>query len=270
MTDNVSLAIFDPLKAEIVKLQEKDEKLVFDHSTPDGEKELRSYVRRLRSYKADIAVTHKTAKAGVLSIGRKLDGMKNELTEGVQQIIVTRMKPLDDIADAKRAEAERLQKEKERIEAERIAAIEKKEVELAFIQKELDRERERLEAAKQAEIDKQVAVKDAQEQAERDKIVAEALVEQSKKDAAERAERDKQAAIDTERVRVAKIEADKQAEKDRLTEIERKRVANEDHRTMIETETYSYLKEIIPDVKTAYRIMESLRDGNIPNVTLNY
>ena len=281
MTDNVSLAVFDPLKAAIVELQVKDEKLVFDHSTPGGEKELRSYVRRLRSYKADIAATHKRAKAGILDIGRKLDGMKNELTEGVQQIIVTRMKPLDDIAEAKQAEAEAERLEAERIETLRIVAMEKKEAELAAKEDVLVREQERLEAAKQAEVDKTAAVKAAQEQAERDnkwaaeqaerfRLATIAKAEQDKKDAAANAERDKQAAIDTERARVARIEAARQAEKDRLAEVERKRVENEDHRTMIEVETYSYLKEIIPDVQTGYRVMEALRDGNIPNVTLNY
>ncbi len=274
--ESMDLAVFDPIKAQLAVLAEKDAQLVFDHKTPEGEKELRSYVARVRGYKGDIKRAHETVKRGALVFGRKVDAIKNELTAGVQKIIDVRMKPLDEIEDAKRkaaeaiVEAERVAKEK--AEAERVADLERRETALAEKEAATDTEAlrqqiesDKLEAAKQAEISKVAAVIRANEQAERDKVLA-----------VERAEREKQVALDAHKEKARQDEAKRQAvidaevaEKKRLDEKEAERVANKSHRSKIHRAIEEFLRDYVLDAEASI-ITEELISGNIPHVTINY
>ena len=129
MTENMSLAVFDPIRAALVEIEKKDKDLVFDHLTESGENGLRSYVKRLRGYKGDVARAHKETKAEALSFGRKVDAVKNELTAGVDRLITTRMLPLDEIAAKEQARKQAVIDESiaklAREEEERIADLER-------------------------------------------------------------------------------------------------------------------------------------------------
>ncbi len=192
------LVKFDQVKADMESFRKENANLVFDYGDPQGNKDARSHIFKLRKIKTIIADIHKETKAEALGVCRMLDAEKKALTAKVNGWIDVHYKPVKEIEDreakaaAVKANAKRL--EQIRIEAERAAETERRENELA--EKEaaikakedaLVREQEKLEAAKQAEINKQAAVKAAQEQAERDKVAAEAKVEQDKKDAAEKA-----------------------------------------------------------------------------------
>jgi len=248
MTDEMSLTVFDPIKSQIAELQEKDSKLVFDHKTADGERELRSYVRRLRSHKTTIADLHKTTKQGAVTFGRQVDAIKNELTEGVQKIIDARMKPLDDIEAAKRAAAEAI------VEAERLAT------EKAYADHLADLKRREAE----------VAAKEA-EQREVERFAREKrIAEEAREKALREAEHEKQHAIDAERERVRKEAEAVQAEKDRLAEIERKRIVNEEHRKKVEAEVLDALDGCTGDHKVSKNVLFDLVQGSIPHVIINY
>lgn len=252
MTDEMSLTVFDPIKSQIAELTEKDSKLVFDHTTPDGEAQLRSYVRRLRSHKGTIADLHKTTKQGALAFGRRVDAIKNELTAGVQAIIDARMKPLDDIEDAKRKAAEAI------VEAERVAKEQADADRLA----DLDR-REKATAAKEAELE--TKQREAG-QAEREKRIAAEATETATK----LAEANAQIEADALKASIAAEAAKKQRKKDAADEAERKRISDRTHRSQIDAEVELALRRTGIGDDASHDVTMALVQGEIPHVTINY
>lgn len=257
--ESMSLAVFDPIKAELAKLQEKDAKLVFDHTTAEGEKELRSYVRRLRGHKGEIAAIHKETKAGALAFGKTVDTMKNELTAGVQKIIDARMKPLDEIEDAKRkaaeaiVEAERVAKEK--AEADRVADLQRRELKVAADEAKI-KSAEDAANAEQQEIHR----------VEWGRGIAARATETATKLAEAKAAKEALALKKS----IAATEAASQAKKDRLAEIESKRVADQTHRDKVEREAAGGIVAITKSEELAAKIVAAIMSGKIPHVTINY
>ncbi len=265
MAEEMSLAVFDPIKSQLAELTEKDANLVFDHTTPAGEKELRSYVARLRGYKGDIKRAHETGKRGALDFGRKVDAIKNELTTGVQKIIDVRMKPLDEIEAAKRAEAE-AQIEAERVEAERaeterLADLKRREAEVA-----------RREAEQKAAEDAANAEQREADRIVREKRIAESAAQTAREEAEEKA---KAATEKAERERVAAVAA-AHAEQHRLDDIERNRVADEDHRKEVEEAAKNAIWIVLEEytgssnLEICETLLIEIQNGRIPHVTINY
>ena len=246
----MSLTVFDPIKAILVELVKKDQSLVFDHTTPEGEKDLRSWVKRLRNYKGDVARAHKEVKAEALSFGRQVDAIKNELTVNVDTLITERMRPLDEIEAKKRAVAEAI------VKAEEDARIAKEAEELAELKR-----REAEVARKEAEIKEK-------ERIEREKLIAAEAAENATKEAEAKAK-----AI--EDARIVK-EATEQAEKERLAKIEKARIENEQHRIQVESKACNQIRGIVDEYEqlegydTATAIVDALKQGKIDNVTINY
>ncbi len=287
MTEKMDLAVFDPIVALTVKVQEEDAALELDHTTEEGEKELRSWVHTVRGYRAGLEKIRVRAKADSLEYGKAVDKKAKELKTPFDTIIDARMKPLDDIEDAKRAkaeaivEAERVAEEK--AETDRIAELKRREAVVA----EKEAEIKAAEDAKQAEIKEAAAVKAALEQGERDKIAARdeaerqriatlAKVEQDKKDALALAECTKQVAIGDARAAAARKD---RIERDRLAIIARdlklkeaaepKRVADTAHRSKIHRAIEEFLRDYVLDAEASI-ITEEIVAGNVPNVTINY
>lgn len=248
MAEEMSLAVFDPIKATLAEMEKKNEQLAFDYNTDDGVAAVRSWVARLRGYKGDIARAHQATKADALAFGRKVDAIKNELTTGVQKIINERMKPLDEIEAAKRAEAEaKIEAERvvaEKAETERLEDLRKREEEVAR------KENEQLAAEEAANAEQREA-----ERMQRERHIA----EEACKAAEDKAERERLAAI-----------AAAEAEQDRLARIERKRIANTKHRNEVETAVFSVLVRMVTLSSQADTIIEAIKNGNIPHVTINY
>ena len=292
------LVKFDPVKADMAEFRQENALLVFNYEDPQGNKDARSHIFKLRKIKTVIADIHKVAKAEALGVCRILDAEKKKLTTEVEEWIDVHHKPIKEIeereakAAAVQANAERL--ERIRVEAERAAETERRENELA--EKEaavkakedaLIREQEKQEAAKQAEISKVAAIMRANEQAERDKVLA-----------AERAEREKQAAVEAEQEKAqqeaqrikdeaAKIAADLVAERRRLADeasqeaenklqvkiaadkVEAERIADKEHRGKIHAAIEKALWERVPGVD-ASGITGAIIAGNIPHVQIIY
>ena len=275
------LAVFDEVTAEMAEYKKENSSLVFDYEDPQGNKDARSHIHKLRQAKTKIADIHKVAKAESLAIGRSLDKKKNTLTADVNEMIDVHYKPVKEIEErevkvaAVKANVERL--EAIRLEAERTAERERreeelatreagakaKEEEIAFMQREL-------EAAKQAEIDKKAAVKAAQEQAERDKAKAATEAEQDKKEAQVAAESATQAAVEAEKERQRKEAEVIQAELDKQREIDAERVADEKHRASVESEIRVCLFRITDDDEMAGLILNALIVEEIAFVIINY
>lgn len=275
------LVKFDQVKADMAAFKQENENLVFNYEDPQGNKDARSHIFKLRKIKTVIADIHKEAKAEALGVCRMLDKEKKDLTVQVEGWIDVHYKPVKEIeerevkAAAVKANEERL--ERIRIEAERTAENERREEEIAAKEKALQdkedalaREAEKLEAAKQAEIDKQVALGEARASAERRRIVAAEKVEQDKKDATERADREKQVAIEAEKERQRKQVEAADAEKERLADIEAKRIADKNHRENIESEILAELEVLLEDDDKAADVLQHLKSDYIPHVTINY
>jgi len=82
--------------------------------------------------------------------------------------------------------------------------------------------------------------------------------------------------------RKAKAEADR-IERERLAEelrvrklreaaeeAERKRIANKKHREKVEDEAHNAIAAIVDNSEIADRILNAIKSGGIPNITINY
>ncbi len=267
---NMDLAVFDPITAMLAELEKKDLALVFDHTTPEGEKDLRSWVKRVRGYKGDVARAHKEVKAEALAFGRQVDAIKNELTTGADRIITERMKPLDEIDAEKRAEAEAIVKAEEEArlkkEAEEKAELEHREAEVARKEAEI-RESERIAREKQIAIE-------AAENARKEEI---AKAEREKQEAIEKAEREKQDAIEAEKEKARQVERDRVAketadltELNRLADIEHERIINKRHRQKVKGNAIETIKEGLGELFTAEQLVAFIDEGHCKYLTINY
>jgi len=254
-----TLAVFDPVKAQIAEWKEESRKLVFDYEDEQGNKDARSHIFILRKLKGEVARIHKEAKADALAYGRRLDAKKNEYTADVEEMINYHYEPIKAIEDRETARREEIAR---KIEAEREAEEAKRQADLEAREK----------AVREAE-EKQQAEKEAKEQAEREKLIA----ENAKKEAEESA---KQALIDAEKKRLADIEAVKQkakAEADakelaalQAKQKEEKRAANVKHREKIEQEIYNALVDVMDSSAQVGTVFEAIKRNDIPHVTIQY
>lgn len=235
------LVVFNEVAATIAKHKAENDKLVFAYDTPEGEKDARSHIAKLRKVKTKISDVHKTAKADALAFSRKLDGKKRELIGEVDGMIAVHKDPLD------------------AIEAEKQAVI--------------DAEKKRLEeeeAKRQADLEaREAAVREAEEKIAREKAEAERIVRE-KRIAEEAAER---ARIQAEQKAKAEADAKELAEKKRKEAEEakeQKRIANKKHREKIEGEIHFAFTEVGFEFAEASDILKALKENRIPHVSINY
>ncbi len=260
MADEMTLTVFDPIRALTVKVQEEDAALEVDHTTAEGEKELRSWVRTVRGYRAGLEKIRVKAKADALEYGRKVDGVAKELKSPFDEIIDARMKPLDEIEETKRkaaeaiVEAERVEKEK--AETERLADLARREKVVA------DKE-----AANKAIEDAATAKKAEADQKARETQIALDATGKATKDAEAKAAA---AANQKELDRLDEIENEKAVAR-MDAEVERKRIADVEHRASVEADI---VKALFPffgaNSATARNIIAAINSGDIPHVTINY
>lgn len=288
LENEMSLAVFNPHAAMVADLVKKNETQEFDHTTEQGEKDLRSWVHRIKGGCGDIEKARKGSKEGLLAMGKKIDDRAKELTAPLRSIQAERMKPLNDIDNAKRAAAEAI------VEAEEAAKAEKAAAE----QKEL----EEFRAKAQAVEDEQIAEVARQQQIVREKHIAEEVSQKAIHDAnelakkvafdaaevAKKAEREKQEAIDLER-RVADEEAAKirqeaeakerqrlyeerarEMEAAKLAKIEAERASNKKHQTYIKDTAWTDLSYHIEDEKQARSLFDAIVAGKIRHISINY
>ncbi len=126
-TTQSSLAMFEPLKAELAKWEEINKTLVFNYETAKGESEARSQVYKFRQAKGKIKEVHQQAKKEALAHCQAVDGEKNLCLARVEKMIAVHMDPIDAKIkrrkDAEAAAAEKLRAEAETEEKKRVAEI---------------------------------------------------------------------------------------------------------------------------------------------------
>lgn len=286
------LAVFDEQRAVIAEYKKENASLIFDYEDPQGNKDARSHIYKLRQAKTKIAEIHKLAKAEAWGVCKSLDREKNTLTGDVDEMIDFHYKHVKEIEERKvkaaavKANEERL--ERIRIEAERTAEREQREEELATKEAALKereaaliREQKNMETAKQADLDKQAAVKVVHVQAERDMYDALAVAE-TEKQAAVEAEQEKAQQevqrIKDEAVKIAadlvaketRIKVEALAKQEREAKIEVERVADEKHRASVESEVRLSLFRVTDDDEMASLVLNALINDEIAFVTINY
>lgn len=237
------LAVFDVVTATLAKCKVENTTLVFDYADPDGEKDARSHIAKLRKVKTKISNVHKEAKAEALAFGRRLDGKKNELIGEVDSMIAVHKDPLDVIEADNQAIIDAEKKRLERVEERRLLDLEAREA--AVKEKEEKAAKEKANA----------------ERVEREKRIAEVAAETAKVQAEKKA-KDEAAAKEI-------------AEKNRLNAEkckEQRRIANKNHRKKIEDEIRSVLMEayIGLDENKAVAVLNALKENRIPHVSINY
>lgn len=275
------LAIFEPITAIMAEYKAENERLVFAYEDPQGNKDARSHVHKLRGVKTKITTAHKEGKAAALTACREIDGYKNKLINEVDEMIAVHNEPLLLIEKEKHeAEMERLRvirEAKEKEERERLEEIERREAAVKAAEEKVAAE----EAAKRAEENARLA---KAEQLEREKHIAEeakAKAEANAKAALEAAEKKRLADIEAEKAKAAaEIEAKElaerrhyeaeQIEKVRLEAIEKKRQENKKHQAKIHDAITTRLMELGLDVLHMKPVMEALIAGTIPHVKIEY
>lgn len=239
------LAVFDEVAATIAEWKAENVKLAFAYDTPQGEKDARSHIAKLRKVKTKVSEIHKEAKAEALAFGRRLDAKKNEYNGEVDGMIKVHKDPLDAIEAEKQALIDAEKKRFEEEEIKRLADLEAREA-----------------AVKEAE-DKVARDAALEERAEREKRIAEEAAATAK------ARAEQKAKAEAEAKELAAIKA-KEAEAAK----EQRRIANKKHRKQVEDEIRSALiedcliqenAEYVADI-----IIEALKENRIPHVTINY
>lgn len=235
------IVVFDEVAATIAEWKAENEKLVFAYDTPQGEKDARSHIAKLRKVKTKVSEIHKEAKAESRAFGLLLDGKKNEYNGEVDGMIKFHKDPLDKIATEKQAIIDAEEAKAAAEEEQRTADLEAREAALKEAEDKLAREKAE---AEQKEREKQIAA----EAAETAKVQAEAKAK-AEADAKELAEKK------------AKEEAEAK---------EQKRIANKKHRKEIEDEVHYSLTEHGLEEDEANGILEALKNNSIKHVSINY
>lgn len=93
---DAAVAIYNPFRQQLAEIKNHNAKLVFDYADPEGNKEARSHVYKLRQTKAAIDKARKAEKAASLEYGRKVDAEAAKLTEEIEEMIEVHAKPLEE------------------------------------------------------------------------------------------------------------------------------------------------------------------------------
>ena len=235
------LAMFDEVASIIAEYKAENEMLVFDYADPQGEKDARSHIAKLRKVKTKVSEIHKDAKAEALAFGRRLDAKKNEYNGEVEKMIAYHKDPLDKIAAEKQAVIDAEIKKAEEEEAKRLADIEAREAAVREAEEKIAREK--------AEADRK----------EREKRIADEAAERARVQAEAKAKADADAKELAEKRRI-EVEEEK----------ERKRIANKKHREKIEGAIHYAFTENGFEFAEATDILSLLKENRIPHVTINY
>lgn len=119
MTINNDIAVYDEFRAQLDQFKSENAKLTFDYADPQGNKQARSHIHKLRRTKGAIEKTRKAAKADALEYGRMVDAKARELTSEVEEMINVHAAP---IAELERIEQQRVDAINNKIESIRSAA----------------------------------------------------------------------------------------------------------------------------------------------------
>ena len=91
---------FNALRAEVAKYKERNKTLVFDYRDPQGNKDARSHVFKLRKMKTMVTDVHREVKAEALAACQAIDAEKRFLISEVEEMIEVHAAPIKAIEQA--------------------------------------------------------------------------------------------------------------------------------------------------------------------------
>lgn len=259
MPEDMSLTVFDPLKAINADILAKDDAQKFDIAVPEQVTALRSWVHRMRGQKGDLERCRLSAGETAKKYIKRINQIAKDCTAEIQERIDIRMKPLDEIEAEKKRKAEAI------IAAEDLAkekAEEEKQAKADAVEKELAD----LKAKVKADEDALLAKKAQEAQEAREKQIAADAAEKAKKDAEAQAQRDAEA---KENQRLAD-EASLKAEEELQAKIEADRIADKKHQKKIEDVVAEGLTRITRSPILSDLILAEIIAGDIENLKIVY
>lgn len=265
------IAAYIPFRAQLAELKETNANAVFDYEDPQGNKDARSHVYKLRKTKTAIEKARKDEKQSSLEYGRKVDDEAREIASEVEKMIELHDKPLKAIEQKEKDRKAAIQGRYDEIVgirqvqmhgdseliSEHIGDLKKLEPDDTFDEYMAEATREfklsmqylqdalkvaETAEAERAELERLREEQAAREQKEREEQIAKdatAMAEREARQKIEQAEREKQQAIereeqlkrDAEAAEQRRIDDQKQAEED-----QKKAVAEAEERTKREAE----------------------------------
>ena len=115
---STQLAAYDEFRAQLGELKQHNDSVVFDYEDPNGNREARSHIYRLRQTKGAVEKVRKAEKATYLELGRQVDAQAKEIVGEIDAMIAVHQAPLDEI---EQREKDRQAKHQARLD--RMAAI---------------------------------------------------------------------------------------------------------------------------------------------------
>lgn len=282
------ITAYDPFRAELVELKKANEAAYFDYNTPDGNKQARSHVYKLRQSKSAIEKVRKEEKASSLEYGRKVDAEAKVIMNEIQEMIDVHMKPLEEIEQREEERKNRIlariteiteQSEKaatetsEEIET-RLGFVRDIEVDDSFAEYKKsaqdavnhalevlpkileDAKKKEQEALELERLRKEAAER---EQKEREERIAQEAAEKARL----QAEKEKEEAIEKERQRA------KQEQEDRERQ-ERQREADQKHRSSVHAQIIEALDALHFEREQAKALISALDNKAIPHIKIVY
>lgn len=240
ITKTMTVAAYDPFRAQLAELKEGNSKAVFDYRSPKGNKEARSHIFKLRQTKGAVERVRKAEKEESLNYGRLIDAQAKEIVCEIEAMIEVHEAPIRQIEEEEAARIaghqSRIQEIKSFINPDWACmssdSLNDSLHELELLEPDESFEEftaEAITAFKQAN-EYLLGLHAASAKREHDQAELESLrkaqVEREQKEreekllreASAKAEADKQAAVQAEKDKAerARIEAEQKAERDRL------------------------------------------------------
>lgn len=103
------IAVYEEFRAQLAELVEENKKAVFDYEDPEGNKEARSHIYKLRQTKSAVDKARKKEKQASLEYGRRVDSEAKEIIGQIEDMIEVHATPIREIEER---------------EAKRVAALE--------------------------------------------------------------------------------------------------------------------------------------------------
>lgn len=115
---------YDEFRSQLAELREHNQSVVFDYEDPDGNKQARSHIYRLRQTKGAVDRVRKAEKQASLEYGRQVDAQAKAIVAEIDDMIHVHQVPLDEI---EAREKQRQAEHERRIEHMRELAMESNE-----------------------------------------------------------------------------------------------------------------------------------------------
>ena len=98
-SDDSGIAAYSEFRAQLAQLNAENKALVFDYADPQGNKDARSHLHKLRRTKGAVDAARKAEKAASLEYGRRVDAEAKEIIGQIEDMIEVHERPIREIEE---------------------------------------------------------------------------------------------------------------------------------------------------------------------------